>query len=71
MGTVTELSLVWNKIQDCGYRAASARLVGRLLAANRARSGKTSGYSHEDVSALDFAQTPEEAVGIISEKSKE
>jgi hypothetical protein len=46
---------------------AQARRVGQLLA--------DSGFTHlvvsqEDVDALDFAETPEEAVAIINEKSQ-
>ncbi|HXM34422.1 MAG TPA: LOG family protein [Pyrinomonadaceae bacterium] len=70
MGTVTELSLVWNKIQTHVIEPRPLVLLGdcwlpvvRSWQANLA-------VSDTDVAALDFASTAEEAVAIVKEKSK-
>ncbi len=70
MGTVTELSLVWNKIQTRVIDPRPLVLLGscwppivRVLQEHLA-------VSDQDVAALDFAQTAEEAVAIINEKSQ-
>lgn len=70
MGTVTELSLVWNKIQTRVIEPRPLVLLGecwlpvvRTWQANLA-------VSDADVAALDFASTAEEAVAIVREKSK-
>jgi len=70
MGTVTELSLVWNKIQTRVIDPRPLVLLGdcwppvvRAWQANLA-------VSEADVGALDFAGTAEEAVAIVKEKSK-
>jgi uncharacterized protein (TIGR00730 family) len=70
MGTVTELSLVWNKIQTRVIEPRPLVLLGdcwlpviRTWQANLA-------VSEADVAALDFASTPEEAVAIVKEKSQ-
>src|ERR1051325_11013468 len=60
MGTVTEVSLVWNKIQT---RVIEPR---PLVEAWR----KYLVVSDKDVSYLDFAGTPEQAVKIIAEKAE-
>ncbi|MEP6904354.1 MAG: LOG family protein [Actinomycetota bacterium] len=70
MGTVTEISLVWNKLQtrvldkrplvllgDCWKEVVSAWQANLVV-------------SDSDVSFLDFAQNAEEACQIIIEKSK-
>lgn len=70
MGTVTELSLVWNKMQTRVIDPRPLVLLGdcwrpvvevwqRLLA-----------VTDDDVKMLDFADGPEEAVAIILAKSK-
>jgi uncharacterized protein (TIGR00730 family) len=69
MGTVTEISLVWNKMQTRVLDPRPLVLLGdcwppvveawqRHLAVNEA-----------DVAILNFARTPEDAVAIIKEKS--
>jgi uncharacterized protein (TIGR00725 family) len=70
MGTVTELSLVWNKIQTRVIEPRPLILLGdcwlpvvKVWQANLA-------VSDDDVAALDFASTAEEAVAIVKEKSK-
>src|ERR671917_365830 len=70
MGTVTELSLVWNKIQTRVIEPRPLVLLGDcwppIVEAWRTHLA----VSEQDVSVLDFAQTPEEAVAIINEKAK-
>ena len=70
MGTVTELSLVWNKIQTRVIGPRPLVLLGDCWPPIVREWQKYLAVSHEDVSALDFAQTPEEAVAIINEKSQ-
>jgi uncharacterized protein (TIGR00730 family) len=68
-GTVTELSLVWNKLQTKVIEPRPLVLLGecwpRVINAFR----ENLVVSGADVSLLDFAGTPEEAVEIIVEKS--
>jgi len=70
MGTVTELSLVWNKIQTRVIEPRPLVLLGDcwppVIEAWRTHLI----VSEEDVRMLDLAGTPEEAVKIIIEKSK-
>ena len=70
MGTVTELSLVWNKLQTRVINQRPLVLLGDcwppVVEACRAHLV----VSAQDISLLDFARTPEEAVAIIIEKSK-
>lgn len=70
MGTVTELSLVWNKLQTRVIGPRPVVLLGRcwppLVEAFRANLV----VSESDVRLLDFADTPEEAVRIIDEKTE-
>lgn len=70
MGTVTEVSLVWNKIQTRVIEPRPLVLLGDcwppLVEAWRTHLA----VSEQDVSYLDFAETPEQAVQIIFEKSK-
>jgi len=70
MGTVTELSLVWNKIQTRVIGPRPLVLLGEcwppIVKAWQAHLA----VSDEDVAALDFARTPEEAVTIIQAKSQ-
>lgn len=70
MGTVTELSLVWNKIQTRVIEPRPLVLLGdcwppvvRAWQANLA-------VNDADLAVLDFATTAEEAVAIVKEKSK-
>jgi hypothetical protein len=69
MGTVTELSLVWNKIQTGVIGRRPLVLLGECWPPIVREWQKYLAVSDEDVAALDFAETPEEAVSIINEKS--
>src|SRR6266508_6010037 len=70
MGTVTELSLVWNKIQTRVIGPRPLVLLGECWPPIVREWQKHLVVSEEDVAALDFAQTAEEAVAIINEKSR-
>ncbi|HYG10480.1 MAG TPA: LOG family protein [Pyrinomonadaceae bacterium] len=70
MGTVTELSLVWNKIQTRVIEPRPLVLLGDCWPPIVEAWRKHLVVSEEDVRILDLAATPEEAVGIILEKSK-
>src|SRR5947209_2613080 len=70
MGTVTELSLVWNKLQTKVIEPRPLVLLGRcwppVIECFRAHLV----VNEQDTSLLDFAGTPEEAVRVIIEKSE-
>ena len=70
MGTVTEVSLVWNKVQTRVIGPRPLVLLGEcwppIVGAWRSHLV----VSETDVSVLDFAQTPEQAVSIINDKAK-
>jgi uncharacterized protein (TIGR00730 family) len=70
MGTVTELSLVWNKIQTRVIGPRPLVLLGECWPPIVREWQKHLVVSDADVEALDFASTPEEAVTIINEKSQ-
>ncbi len=70
MGTVTELSLVWNKIQTGVIGPRPLILLGDCWPPVVAAWQKCLAVSDADISALDFARTPEEAVAVIKEKSQ-
>jgi uncharacterized protein (TIGR00730 family) len=70
MGTVTELSLVWNKIQTRVIEPRPLVLLGDCWRPVVDCWREHLAVSEADVAMLDFAATPEEAVAIISEKSK-
>jgi len=70
MGTVTELSLVWNKIQTRVIGPRPLVLLGDCWPPVVEQWQKYLAVSDLDVSALDFATTAEEAVEIIKLKSK-
>lgn len=70
MGTVTELSLVWNKIQTRVIEPRPLVLLGDCWRPVVACWREHLAVSEADISLLDFAATPEEAVAIISQKSK-
>ena len=70
MGTVTELSLVWNKMQTGVIGPRPLVLLGDCWPPIVEAWQKHLAVSDKDVAALDFANTPEEAVAIIEEKSK-
>lgn len=68
-GTVTEVSLVWNKLQTRVIEPRPLVLLGRCWPPVVEALRQHLVVSDEDVSLLDFVQTPEEAIRIISEKS--
>src|SRR5215472_1584039 len=70
MGTVTELSLVWNKIQTRVIDPRPLVLLGDCWPPVVKAWQQCLAVSDVDVAALDFATTAEEAVAIIKEKSK-
>jgi uncharacterized protein (TIGR00725 family) len=70
MGTVTELSLVWNKIQTRVIGPRPLVLLGDCWRPVVEQWQKYLAVSDSDVAALDFATTPEEAVEIIKVKSQ-
>jgi len=70
MGTVTELSLVWNKIQTGVIGPRPLVLLGDCWPPIVREWQKYLAVSDNDVAALDFASTAEDAVKIINEKSK-
>jgi uncharacterized protein (TIGR00725 family) len=70
MGTVTEVSLVWNKIQTRVIEPRPLVLLGDCWPPLVEAWCKHLAVSEQDVSYLDFAETPEQAVQIIFEKSK-
>ena len=69
MGTVTEISLVWNKMQTRVLEPRPLVLLGKTWR-NVVRSWQDNlVVSDADVSLLDFADTAEEACNIIISKS--
>jgi uncharacterized protein (TIGR00730 family) len=70
MGTVTELSLVWNKMQTGVIGPRPLVLLGPCWPPIIKSWQEHLVVSEKDVAALDFANTPEEAVAIIKEKSQ-
>jgi uncharacterized protein (TIGR00730 family) len=70
MGTVTELSLVWNKIQTRVIGPRPLVLLGDCWRPVVDQWQRYLAVSDLDVAALDFAMTPEEAVEIIKAKSQ-
>jgi uncharacterized protein (TIGR00730 family) len=70
MGTVTELSLVWNKIQTRVIQPRPLVLLGDCWPPLVKSWQQYLAVSDEDVKSLDFASTPEEAVEIIQAKSR-
>jgi uncharacterized protein (TIGR00730 family) len=69
MGTVTELSLVWNKLQTRVLDPRPLVLLGDCWPPVVQEWQRRLVVSNDDVGILDFAGTPEEAVAIIKEKS--
>ncbi len=69
-GTVTELSLVWNKLQTGVIEPCPLVLLGDCWPPLIETFRRHLVISEKDVALLDFARTAEEAVGIILEKSK-
>jgi uncharacterized protein (TIGR00730 family) len=70
MGTVTELSLVWNKIQTHVIGPRPLVLLGDCWKPVVKSWQENLAVSDMDVAALDFASTAEEAVAIVKEKSQ-
>ncbi len=68
MGTVTELSLVWNKIQTRVIEPRPLVLVGECWPPIVQEWQRNLVVSDEDVRVLDFADNAEEAVRIIQER---
>jgi len=71
MGTVTELSLVWNKMQTRVIGPRPLVLLGDCWPPIVREWQKHLAVTDDDIAALDFADTPEEAVAIIRKKSSE
>jgi uncharacterized protein (TIGR00730 family) len=71
MGTVTELSLVWNKIQTRVIEPRPLVLLGDCWPPIVEAWRKHLVVSDADVRILDLAATPEEAVAIIWKNQKE
>src|ERR1044071_3773165 len=65
MGTVTEISLVWNKLQTHVLEPRPLVLLGDCWAPVVQAWQSNLAVSDADVSLLHFAKTPEEAVAII------
>jgi uncharacterized protein (TIGR00725 family) len=70
MGTVTEVSLVWNKIQTRVIGPRPLVLLGDCWPPLVEAWCQNLAVSEQDVAYLDFAQTPEQAVQIILEKAE-
>lgn len=70
MGTVTEVSLVWNKLQTGVIERRPIVLVGDCWRKVVECWQANLAVSQADVALLDFAETAEEACRIIIEKSK-
>lgn len=70
MGTVTEVSLVWNKLQTRVIDYRPLILLGDCWPPIVEAWRKHLVVSSEDVNMLEFAETPEQAVAIITEKSR-
>ncbi len=70
MGTVTEVSLVWNKLQTGVIPPRPVVLLGDCWPPVVAAWREHLVVNERDVALLDFAETPEQAVSIISQKAK-
>ncbi len=70
MGTVTEVSLVWNKLQTRVIEPRPLVLLGECWKPVVKAWQDNLVVSNSDVSHLSFADTPEQAVKIIAEKIK-
>src|SRR5438093_9638160 len=71
MGTVTEVSLVWNKFQTRVLEPRPLVLLGDCWPPLLKEFQRYLAVSDADVGLLNFADTPEQAVAIIREKSSE
>jgi hypothetical protein len=70
MGTVTEISLVWNKLQTGVLAKRPLVLLGECWPAVITTWRENLVVSEHDISFLDFANDAEEAASIILEKTK-
>ncbi len=70
MGTVTELSLVWNKLQTGVIAPRPLVLMGACWPPVVEAWRQNLSVSERDIAWLDFATTSDEAVQIIINKSK-
>jgi len=71
MGTVTEISLVWNKLQTGVLDPRPLVLLGDCWPPIVREWQRHLAVTDNDVSILNFAGTPEEAVTTIRERSKD
>jgi uncharacterized protein (TIGR00725 family) len=71
MGTVTEVSLVWNKLQTRVLDPRPLVLLGDCWPPVVKEWQRQLAVTDTDVQILDFADTPEAAVAIVKEKSKD
>ena len=69
MGTVTELSLVWNKLQTKVIEPRPLVLLGDFWQRVVESFRQNLVVSEQDVALLNFVDTPEEAVRIIAERA--
>src|SRR5438105_10749540 len=69
MGTVTEISLVWNKMQTHVLEPRPLVLLGDCWPLVVNAWQKNLAVTDDDVRLLQFASSPEEAVAIIRHKS--
>jgi uncharacterized protein (TIGR00730 family) len=70
MGTVTEISLVWNKLQTRVLQKRPLVLIGDCWRPVVEVCQRSLVVSYADVSILDFAENAEQAFDIIEAKSK-
>src|SRR5881398_2670543 len=71
MGTVTEISLVWNKLQTGVLDPRPLVLLGDCWPPVVKQWQRHLAVTDADVDILNFARTPEEAVTIINDKAKD
>lgn len=70
MGTVTEVSLVWNKLQTRVIEPRPLVLLGDCWPPVVEAWRRYLVVSEEDVSIINFAETAEAAVAVINERAK-
>src|SRR6184192_1628490 len=70
MGTVTEISLVWNKMQTHVLEPRPLVLLGDCWPPVVREWQQHLAVTDADVNILNFARTPEEAVTIINDQAK-
>src|ERR1041385_4907341 len=71
MGTVTEISLVWNKLQTHVLDPRPLVLLGDCWPPVVKEWQRHLAVTDADVDILNFARTPEEAIAIINDKAKD